>query len=40
MVMAANRLIGMALLLLLLGSILALAGMVDIGDLLGGVGRG
>jgi hypothetical protein len=40
MVMAANRLIGMALLVLLLGSILALAGMTDPGDLLGGVGRG
>jgi hypothetical protein len=40
MVMAANRLIGIALLVLLLGSILALAGMGDPGDLLGGVGRG
>ena len=40
MVMAANRLIGIALLVLLLGSILALAGMADPGDLLGGAARG
>lgn len=40
MVMAANRLIGIALLVLLLGSILALAGVADPGDLLGGAGRG
>ncbi len=40
MVMAANRLIGMALLVILLGSILALVGLADPGDLLGGAGRG
>jgi hypothetical protein len=40
MVIAANRLIGMALLVLLLGSILVLAGVADPGDLLGGAGRG
>ena len=40
MVMAANRLIGIALLVLLLGSILALAGVADPGDLLGGAARG
>lgn len=40
MVMAANRLIAIALLVIVLGSILALAGIGDPGDLLGGAGRG
>jgi hypothetical protein len=40
MVMAANRLIAIALLVILLGSVLALAGIGDPGDLLGGAGRG
>jgi len=40
MVMAANRLIGIALLVIVLGSILALAGIGEPGDLLGGAGRG
>lgn len=40
MVMAANRLIAIALLVIALGSILALAGIGDPGDLLGGAGRG
>ena len=40
MVMAANRLIGLALLAILLGSILALAGIIDPGELLGGAGQG
>jgi len=40
MVMAANRLIAIALVVILLGSILALAGIGDPGDLLGGAGRG
>lgn len=40
MVMAANRLIGIAILIIFLGSILALAGIADPGDLLGGAGRG
>jgi hypothetical protein len=40
MVMAANRLIGLALVVIVLGSILALAGIADPGDLLGGAGRG
>lgn len=40
MVMAANRLIAIALVVIVLGSILALAGIGDPGDLLGGAGRG
>ena len=40
MVMAANRLIGLALLAIVLGSILALAGIIDPGELLGGAGQG
>ena len=40
MVMAANRLIAIALVVIVLGSILALAGIGDLGDLLGGAGRG
>ena len=40
MVMAANRLIAIALVVIVLGSILALTGIVDPGDLLGGAGRG
>lgn len=40
MVMAANRLIAMAIVVIVLGSILALAGIGDPGDLLGGAGRG
>jgi hypothetical protein len=40
MVIAANRLIGLVILVVLAGSILVLAGIVDPGDLLGGAGRG
>ena len=40
MVLAANRLIAIALLVMVLGSILALAGIGNPGDLLGGAGRG
>jgi hypothetical protein len=40
MVLAANRLIVLALLVLLIGSILALSGVADPGDMLGGAGRG
>ena len=40
MVMAANRLIAVALVVILLGSILAVAGIADPGELLGGAGRG
>ena len=40
MVMAANRLIGIALVIIVVGSILALAGIADPGDMLGGAGRG
>jgi hypothetical protein len=40
MVLAANRLIVLALLVLLMGSMLALTGVADPGDLLGGAGRG
>ncbi len=40
MVMAANRLIAIALVVIVLGSILALLGIGDPGDLLGGAGRG
>lgn len=40
MVMAANRLIAIALVVIVLGSILAVAGFGDPGDLLGGAGRG
>lgn len=40
MVMAANRLIAIALVVIVLGSILALAGIGDPGDMLGGAGRG
>lgn len=40
MVMAANRLIAIAILVIVLGSFLALAGIGDPGDLLGGAGRG
>ena len=39
MVLAGNRLIGMALLVLAIGSLLALAGVVDIGAVFGGAGR-
>ena len=40
MVMAANRLIAIALVVIIVGSILALAGIGDPGDLLGGADRG
>ncbi|MBA2631545.1 MAG: hypothetical protein H0U86_00865, partial [Chloroflexi bacterium] len=40
MVMAANRLIGIALLVILIGSVLALSGVADPGEMLGGAGRG
>jgi hypothetical protein len=40
MVLAANRLIGLAAAVILLGSILALAGIVDLADFLAGTGRG
>jgi hypothetical protein len=40
MVLAANRLIVLALLVLVIGSILALTGVADPGELLGGAGRG
>jgi hypothetical protein len=40
MVMAANRLIGLVILVILAGSILVLAGIADPGGLLGGAGRG
>jgi hypothetical protein len=38
--MAANRLIGLVILVILAGSILVLAGIADPGGLLGGAGRG
>ncbi|MFN2418041.1 MAG: DUF6754 domain-containing protein [Candidatus Limnocylindria bacterium] len=40
MVMAANRLIGLAILVIGVGSILALTGIADLGELLAGTGRG
>jgi len=40
MVMAANRLIGLALLAIVLGTVLALAGIIDPGEMLGGAGQG
>ena len=40
MVLAANRLIGLAIAVILLGSILALAGIIDLADFLAGTGRG
>ncbi|MCA1570446.1 MAG: hypothetical protein LC798_09075 [Chloroflexi bacterium] len=40
MVMAANRLIGLAILVIGVGSILALTGVADLGELLAGTGRG
>ena len=40
MVMAANRLIGMAVAIIVVGSILALTGVVDLTELLSGTGRG
>ena len=40
MVMAANRLIGLALLAIVLGTALALAGIIDPGEMLGGAGQG
>lgn len=40
MVMAANRLIGLAIVLIGVGSILALTGVVDLADFLAGTGRG
>ena len=40
MVLAANRLIGLAVAVIVLGSILALAGIVDLGEFLAGTARG
>jgi hypothetical protein len=40
MVLAANRLIGIAVVVIVVGSILALAGIVDLGGFLAGTGRG
>ena len=40
MVMAANRLIGLVLVAIVLGTVLALAGIVDPGEMLGGAGQG
>ena len=40
MVLAANRLIGLAIAVIVLGSILALAGIVDLGEFLAGTARG
>lgn len=40
LVMAANRLIGLALLAIVLGTVLALAGVIDPGEMLGGAGPG
>lgn len=40
MVMAANRLIGLVLVAIVLGTVLALAGVIDPGEMLGGAGQG
>ena len=40
MVMAANRLIGMAVAIIVVGSLLALTGVVDLTELLSGTERG